>query len=178
MLVGVAAVISMIAFMLFIGKGMEYGASSSLKDIDDSISYDYVVSLANSSSDNEMPAVTAYNILTKFSDYITWSVNLTVPDNVEDSQACRSARTEGDPNKDYICSGIKNVQLHGSDLSNNLKGRVQLEIIDRDNGTFLAVIHPQDSTWRSGVATYTNKQYSWYTSTIRDLGMTATWRNH
>lgn len=176
-LAGVAAVLGLVSFLMFTGKGIQYDASEKMLDIQDSVGYDYVVSLANGEMDNEMPAVTAYNILTKYGDIITWSANLTVSaTTVENTQACRTARAEDYPDKDYYCSGIRNLQVHGSDISENMKGRVQMELIPTPNGTFVAVIHPERSTWKSGVVDSSCENTEWYDKLLLEQKLTATWR--
>lgn len=176
-LVGVAAVLGLVSFLLFVGKDIQYGASEKMVDIKDSVGYDYVVSLANGEMDNEMPSVTAYNILTKYGDIVTWSANLTVKaSTVENTHACRTARAEGYDDADYLCSGIRNLQIHGSDIAENMKGRVQLELIPTNSDTFVAIVHPERSTWKSGVVDSSCENVEWYNKLMVEQGLDMTWR--
>lgn len=176
-LAGIAAVLGIVSFLLFVGKDIQYGASEKMMDIEDSVGYDYVVSLARGEMDNEMPAVTAYNILTKYGDIISWSANLTIKEaDVENTQACRTARAENYDDADYLCSGIKNLQIHGSDIAENMKGRVQLELIPTPQNTFVAIIHPERSTWKSGVVDSSCETVIWYNKLMTEQQLDFTWR--
>ena len=187
-IMSIAAVLSMVAYLVIVGKGIQNDASEKMVDIQDSVGYDYVVSLANGETDNEMPAVTAYNILTKYGDYITWSANLTVSaSKAANTHACRTAKSEGYADEAYLCSGIRNLQIHGSDIADNMKGRVQLELIPIEyanangtkthSGTYLAIIHPEKSTWKSGVVDSSCEYVGWYDQLITQHGLDFTWRH-
>lgn len=186
-IMSVAALLGIVAFLVLIGKGIQSDASEKMVDINDNVGYDYVVSLAKNGTDNEMPAVTAYNILTKYGDYITWSANLTVDSlEAQNTHACKTARAEGYSDADYLCSGIRNLQIHGSDIADSMKGRVQLELIPVEykntdgtkthNGTYFAIIHPEKSTWKSGVVDSSCEYVGWYDKLMRDNSLDVTWR--
>lgn len=186
-LVGVAAVLGIVSYLIFVGKEIQNSTSGTLQGLEDNLGYDYVLSIANGEIDNEMPAVTAYNILTKYGDIITWSANLTMSNaEVTNTHACRTATAENSPDKTYLCSGIRNLQMHGSDISNKMKGRVQLELIPitytnpngtvTNTGTFIAVIHPENSIWKTGVVDSTCENVSWYTTLMAQHNLTHTWR--
>lgn len=175
-LISVSVLLSIVVYLVMTGWGIQNDASEEMTKLNEGLGYDFVESLARGEFDNEMPSVTAFNILTKYNHIITWSANLTVsPSEVENSPACKTAKAENHKDKDIICSGIRNLQLHGSDITENMKGRVQLEIIPTYGNTFIAVIHPENSTWRSGEVDSSCEYVQWYDELIAEQGLDRTW---
>lgn len=131
-LVSLAAVISVIVGVVYMGNNIKEETTGSISEVKVNIYDDYVKSLAKSDTDNEMPTVTAYNILTTYEKVIIASAN-------------------GDTGE------IRYLLTQGSDLKNNLKGRVQLQIIEASVGGYIAFIHKSDCSWKVGACTCPNK---------------------
>lgn len=143
-LVAISALLSIIFFTVYVGNDIKADATSSISDIKNEISVNYVKGLANGEIDNEMPSATAYNILTTYSDVIVESAN----------------GYDGE---------IRNLMTEDSDLKNKLTGRVQLELIEITDGAYVVFIHtgydpndpnniaPGNCNWKNGNCTCPNK---------------------
>lgn len=140
-LVALAALLSIIMFTVTIGNIVKAKSGDGLTDVRDSMSVEYVKGLVSGEIDNEMPTATAYNILNKFRGVI-----------VEEATGYDSK--------------VRNLQIEDSILKDNLKGRVQLEIKETTQGTYVAIVRilDKDGTIKSGqVQTGINTLNSKYT---------------
>lgn len=126
--VAAAALISIIIFTVSIGNQVKYESMSLFGSIHNAIADGYIKDIALGELDMEMPAATAYSILTTYSGTITTSVN---------------ART----------GRIVDLQVSPTDLMDGLGGRVQLEFGKVINGNFYVIIHDEDCMWETGFCT-------------------------
>lgn len=118
-LTALAAVLSFVMFTVLIGKDMQNDAMNTLSDTREIISSNYVEDLARDRVQKDVPAATAYNILTMYSDVIIYEVN-----SYDDK--------------------TRNLQEEGSVLKAHLKGRVYLDIRKFSDGTYFAIVRPLD----------------------------------
>ena len=141
-LVSLAALLGLVFFFVAQGLFIRDGAGEVITDINESTNVDYVVNLASNGLANEMPAVTAYNILTRYYTTI-----------VESANGVNYATEVNNKYFPYLENRITNLQTTGSDLISDLatlSDRVQLELVDVGGGAYVAFIHPKNSLWSSG----------------------------
>jgi len=119
-LVSVAALLSIIFYLVAIGGNIEAGASETLSDISTDLSGGYIEDLYLGSVDREMPAATAYNILRIYERVIIES-------------ACYTG-------------SVTHLLTEGPCIGDNLRGRVQLELFKVDGG-YIAFVHKDTFTW-------------------------------
>lgn len=117
-ILAITVVISILMFTVIVGNEVKEDSSEALSDVRDSISIEYVEDLDKGRVDSNMPAATAYNILSMYSSVIGYEAS-------------------GFDNK------VRDLKSEDSVLKNNLKGRVQLDIVDTPTG-YVAFIQPLD----------------------------------
>lgn len=166
-LVALAAFLGLLFYVVQIGRGIQADTAESLENMNNSISADYVQGLVNGEISNEMPAVTAYNILTRYYQILTESAN--------------GVNYSDDINFLYFPdtdSRVTNILTSGSDLANNLatlSGRVQLEIIPTGQGTYIVLIHPGNSLWSSGIVDTSCEHVGAYLQLLAKYDLTPSW---
>lgn len=114
-----SALLSVVVFTVSIGMSMKDSSAQTVGDIEQSMAYNYVTELSKSDEQKDMPAATAYNIVTMYRDVITQEVS-----GYDDS--------------------TRNLQYEDSVLKANLKGRVYLDLKAKQDGTYVAIIHILD----------------------------------
>lgn len=111
-----AVLITIIFTTVNIGQSVEQNSSAGLNGVGNSLSLDYVMGLTDGEVNPNMPAATAYNILSTYSSVITYEAT------GWDSQ-------------------VRNLQTQGSELSQHLQGRVLLDIVETPEDTYVAFVH-------------------------------------
>jgi hypothetical protein len=120
-----AALLGIVFFTVMIGNGVKEDLGTSLNKVQQDISVNYIKDLANREIDNEMPASTAYNILTMYNNVVIES-------------AC--GRT----------GVVTNLMTQEPCLKGNLVGRVSLELVPVNGGAYIAFVHDGSSNWIKG----------------------------
>lgn len=142
-LVVLSVLLSMIFYTVSFGYDMKNRAAVGIADIRGSLSSNYIRSLMIGETDNDMPAATAYNILRKYDDSILEVADL-------------------------ITGEIDVPMIEEPSIHTYLTGRVQLEIIEVNGGSYIAIIHNGSDrvindvtyhacTWKQGVCTCPHK---------------------
>lgn len=147
-LVSLAALISVIIGITYMGNSLKEEMTGSFTDIKVGMYDDYVNALAKSDTDNEMPTVTAYNILTTYEKVIIKSAN-------------------------GMTGEVRLLLTEGSDLKDDLKGRVQLQIVKTNVGGYVAFIHESYCTWKIGTCTCFDK--TGFNALKSEYGITTGW---
>jgi hypothetical protein len=124
-IMALAALMGIIFFTVYLGNGVKESAGGALMNIRDEISINFVRALESGELDNEMPAVTAYNIIKTYDKAI-----IEVASGLDNT--------------------ISNPMTAEPSLGNKLTGRVQLEVHEV-NGAFVVFIHNENCNWRAGV---------------------------
>jgi hypothetical protein len=136
-LMAISILLGLIFFTVYLGNGIKADAGEGLSDVKNEISINYINALAKGEVDNDMPTATAYNIFKTYDKVILETAN-------------------------GYDGTVKILMSQGSDLSNNLSGRVQLELKEvPGGGAYVAFIHTgQKLSFDKGFSTCT-----WYVGT-------------
>lgn len=127
-LVSVSALLSIIMYTVFLGNQVKSESMVIFSGLHSSISEGFVRDMEVGETNLEMPAATAYSILTSYSGIITESVNATT-------------------------GRIINLQSEPTDIMTSLGGRVQLEFQKSISGSYFAIVHHKDCMWSRGYCT-------------------------